>query len=306
VRAGERLPPPGLTVTADDTASTGPTLEHDAVLDVLTRGALDIEGRMLDASNATLVAHSTLDGTSLRCVYKPVAGERPLWDFPDETLGHREVAAYEVSAASPWSVVPPTVWREDGPFGPGMCQLWVDTDDEPCEDGDAPDVEAADDAVGAGLVDIVPRGSVPPGWRHVLLAQGSDGRPVELVHADHPALRAMAVFDAVVNNADRKGGHVLVAPDGAVRGVDHGVSFSVEPKLRTVLWGWAGEPVPDDLLEDLAALRSALDAGLGAVLATHLSRAEVRATARRVDDLLVERTYPLPSEGWPAIPWPAF
>lgn len=283
-------------MTADDTASTGPALDESHVLELLTLGALEIEGRMLDASNATLVAHSSADGASVRCVYKPVAGERPLWDFPDETLGHREVAAYEVSAASTWTVVPPTVWREDGPFGPGMCQLWVDTDEEI-------DEEAGDGRV---LVDVVPRGEVPPGWRHVLLAQGSDGRPVELVHADHSALRSMAVFDAVVNNADRKGGHVLVAPDGAVRGVDHGVSFNVEPKLRTVLWGWAGEPVPDELLEELAALRSALDGDLGTRLDAHLSRAEVRATARRIDDLLVERAFPLPSEGWPAIPWPAF
>ena len=283
-----------MTVPADDDGATAPpTLDDADVLDVLARGELEIEGRMLDASNATLVAHSTLDGVSLRCVYKPVAGERPLWDFPDETLGHREVAAYELSAASPWGVVPPTAWREDGPFGEGMCQRWVETED--------PESGAV-----VSLVDVVPRGAVAEGWRTVLSAQGSDGRPVVLVHADDPALQAMAVFDAVVNNADRKGGHVLVGLDGAVRGVDHGVCFNVDDKLRTVLWGWAGEPLPARLCEELSETRASFAGELGARLSAHLSRAELRATARRLDALVSDGVFPVPSEGWPAIPWPAF
>jgi uncharacterized repeat protein (TIGR03843 family) len=286
----------------------------DAVLLALTEGELDVQGRLVDASNATLVATCTHDGRERRVVYKPVAGERPLWDFPDGTLGHREVAAYLVSSALGWDVVPPTAWREDGPFGEGMCQLWVDTpasvaafgtgatrfdvDDELLH----PDDEGDDTA----LVDLVAPGREPAGWRTVLDAHGSDGRPVILTHADVPELARMALFDAVVNNADRKGGHVLVATDGAVRGVDHGICFHLDDKLRTVLWGWAGEPVPAPLLADLVALRDRLDGSLGAVLVTHLAPEEVAATAGRLDQLIRTETFPLPTEGWPSIPWPAF
>jgi uncharacterized repeat protein (TIGR03843 family) len=264
-------------------------LAVDDVLEVLTHGDLDIEGRLVDASNATLVALATLEGTELRCVYKPVAGERPLWDFPDGTLGHREVAAYTVSAATGWDVVPPTAWREDGPFGAGMCQLWIDTDD----DGD-------------GLVDIVPPAAVPDGWRTVLDAYDHAGDPVVLVHADHPALVRMALFDVVINNADRKGGHVLLSPEGAVRGVDHGVTFNLDDKLRTVLWGWAGESVGADDLRALEELRAELDGPLGTALAHHLTRAEIATTARRLDHLVATGGFPLPADGWPSIPWPAF
>lgn len=287
----------------DDAAAAG-TVDEQGVLDVLARGELEVEGRLLDASNATLVAHSVLDGVALRCVYKPVAGERPLWDFPDGTLGHREVAAYLVSAATPWAVVPPTTWRADGPFGEGMCQLWVDTD---AAGGTV--TEGTDDLVDGrpapALVDVVPRGRVPDGWRAVVQAQDDAGRPVVLVHADHAALQAMATLDAVINNADRKGGHVLTGTAGEVRGVDHGVCFNLDDKLRTVLWGWAGEPLPSALADDVTVLRSALDGSLGSRLSRHLSRGEVRTTAERLDALLADG-FPLPSEGWPPIPWPAF
>jgi hypothetical protein len=325
------------------------------VLDALTRGDLEIEGRLVDASNATLVAQCSVPGaagpteavpvdsadeapgrTTLRCVYKPVAGERPLWDFPDGTLGQREVAAYAVSAASGWDVVPPTVWREDGPFGPGMCQLWVETDLDASADSaadSAADIANTADAAaytadstdtggidtgdtdsagseaanaGGNLVDIVAPDNIAPGWLRILEALDHEGSPVTLVHADHPALRSMAVFDAVINNADRKGGHVLVAPDGAVRGVDHGVAFNVEHKLRTVLWGWSGEPIPESLLADLTALRVELDGALGATLQALLAPAEVTATRKRVDALLRRGAYPVPSGDMPSIPWPAF
>ena len=152
---------------------------------------------MLPASNVTLVGEVELDGVSLRCVYKPVQGERPLWDFPSGTLAAREVAAYEVSELAGWHVVPVTV-LVDGPFGTGMLQQWVDVD-------------------GDEVVDVVPEGDVPAGWRHVLDAYDGTEQPVSLVHADVQGLRDMAVFDAVVNNADRKAGHVLVdrGPAGA-------------------------------------------------------------------------------------------
>lgn len=271
-------------------------IELDEVLDVLTRGDLEIDGRLVAASNATLVASCTLPGATgssaahspLRCVYKPVAGERPLWDFPDGSLGEREVAAYAVSAASGWEIVPPTVWREDGPFGPGMCQLWVETEQD--ED----------------LVDLVQPGDLPNGWLAVLEAFDGEGNPVVLAHADHPDLRRMAVFDIVVNNADRKGGHVLLAPDGAVRGVDHGVAFHVDPKLRTVLWGWSGSLLERPLLAEVEELRDTFDTSLGAELATLISPAEVTATRERLDALLAAPLFPAPPDGWPAIPWPAF
>jgi uncharacterized repeat protein (TIGR03843 family) len=257
------------------------------VVDLLVHGSLDIEGRLVDASNTTLRAELSLDGTSVRCVYKPVRGERPLWDFPDGTLAGREVAAYLVSEATGWGIVPPTVLR-DGPLGPGMCQLWIDEERQREEP----------------LVDFVPGRRIPPGWHRIAAARDETGRPYVLAHSDEPQLARMAVFDAVINNADRKGGHILSTMDGQVHGVDHGVSFHVEDKLRTVLWGWSDEPVPDDALEVLRRLRAGMDAALGAGLAEHLTARELRALCRRVDGILRTGTYPVPPEDWPALPWP--
>jgi uncharacterized repeat protein (TIGR03843 family) len=257
------------------------------VVDLLVHGSLDIEGRLVDASNTTLRAELSLDGASVRCVYKPVRGERPLWDFPDGTLAGREVAAYLVSEATGWGIVPPTVLR-DGPLGPGMCQLWIDEERQREEP----------------LVDFVPGRRVPTGWHRVAAARDQTGRPYVLAHSDEPQLARMAVFDAVINNADRKGGHILSTVDGQVHGVDHGVSFHVEDKLRTVLWGWSDEPVPGDSLEVLERVRAALDGELGTSLAEHLTMRELRALCRRVEALLRTRTYPSPPEDWPALPWP--
>jgi hypothetical protein len=236
-------------------------IDVSEALHLLREGTLSVEGRLVDASNATLFCEVSLDEVAAACVYKPIAGERPLWDFPDGTLAHREVAAYAVSEALDWGVVPPTVMR-DGPFGPGMCQLWIDVD------------ESVD--LGA------------------------------LARADLPQLRRMALFDAVVNNADRKGGHLLPLPDGHIFGVDHGVCFSIEDKLRTLLWGWRGTRIEPEFLDALRTLRADLDGSLGAELRGLLSRAEVTATRRRVDRMLREGCYPQPSEDWPAVPWPPF
>ena len=271
----------------------------DELLEVLRRGSLTVEGRLVDASNATLLALAELDGVEIACVYKPTAGERPLWDFPDSTLGLREVAAYEMSAALGWDIVPPTVWRDDGPFGRGMAQAWV----TPPGGGDM--------VPGGGLVDVVPRGRVPEGWLEVLDAHGQGGEPVTLVHADDADLRRMCVFDSVVNNADRKGGHVLhgrVLPDvePATYGVDHGVTFSEDEKLRTVLWGWAGLPVEDETLADLERLSDELTGDLGDRLSTLLTRRELARTRQRVSRRIREAAYPLPGDGWPSLPWPAF
>ena len=269
------------------------------LLEVLTRGTLTVEGRLVDASNATLLAVAELDGVEIACVYKPTAGERPLWDFPESTLGLREVAAYEVSSALGWHLVPPTTWRGAGPFGQGMAQAWV----TPPDGGEM--------EPGGGLVDVVDRGRTPVGWLEVLEAHGNGGRPVSLVHADDPALRRMCVLDAVINNADRKGGHVLhgrVLPDDepSTFGVDHGVTFSEDEKLRTVLWGWAGEALESSILDDLERLRDDLDGPLGDRLSELLTRHELARTRQRVTRRLREATYPLPGDGWPSLPWPAF
>lgn len=279
----------------------GQGYDEGAVLDLLSRGELEIRGRLVSASNTTLFATVSLGDARGNCVYKPVAGERPLWDFPSRTLARRETAAYLLSAATGWGVVPPTVLR-DGPLGPGSVQWWVD-DGRSDEDGD-PLVPAP----GGGLVDVVPPGRVPDGWRRVLDAEAMDGSPVVLAHADHLSLRRMAIFDVVANNADRKGGHVLRDAAGAVFGVDHGLTFNVEDKLRTVLWGWAGRRLADDVVEVLRALALDLDEGgpLFRGLRDLLSPVEVDRTLARVQHLVETRRHPRPGGHRHAIPWPAF
>ncbi|GAB3039631.1 phosphatidylinositol kinase [Nocardioides flavus (ex Wang et al. 2016)] len=247
-------------------------------------GELTLHGRVLPASNATFVGE--IDG--VRVVYKPIAGERPLWDFPDGTLAAREVGAYAVSEALGWDIVPPTVLG-DGPHGPGMVQLWRD--------------EVEDVAP----VDIVAEDAVPEGYRHVFDGLDAHDQPVSLVHEDSAALRRMALFDVVVNNADRKGGHVLPMPDGHRHGVDHGLTFHVEHKLRTVLWGFVGEPVSPEEVDGLHRLASALDGDLGTRLATLLRHEELATTQRRLARLLATGTFPAPAtSAYPVIPWPPF
>ncbi|WP_307856046.1 SCO1664 family protein [Nocardioides faecalis] len=244
---------------------------------------LSIKGRIMPASNATFLAE--LDGVEV--VYKPVAGERPLWDFPDGSLAHREIAAHLVSAASGWDLVPRTWWAE-GPHGPGMVQEWQEVD---------PETEA---------VTLVPAGEVPEGWLAVFEGLDERERAVLLVHEDTAALRRMAVFDVVINNADRKGGHVLAMSDGRRLAVDHGVSFHHEPKLRTVLWGWAGTPLSDEETTVLTGLLDAVAGELGEELGFHLAEHEIEALERRTRRLLAQGRLPGPSGHGPAIPWPPF
>lgn len=253
------------------------------VADSLAHDALTIEGRLVDASNATLLC--TVDGR--RCVYKPVAGERPLWDFPSGTLAGREIAAYEVDQLLGWGFIPTTVWRDDGPAGPGMAQEW-------CEDV----------TLGA-CVTVAALDEIPTGWRLVVEALDPAGRPVALAHADTVDLMRLCILDAVINNGDRKGGHLLTLPDGAVRAVDHGVSFHTENKLRTVLWGWAGDVIPLDILDDLRRLAGELGENLPSV-DRWLSSEESAALRSRLSVLVSESRFPEPSEDWPAIPWPVF
>jgi hypothetical protein len=243
-------------------------LDRAMTLDVLRDGEIDIVGRIVGSSNNAMLVTVTQPcpdpepALVLDAVYKPILGERPLNDFPDGTLARREVAAWHVSEAFGWGIVPPTVLR-DGPFGEGMVQSFVEADPE---------------------VDVV-----------------------AMILDDDPRLRRMAVLDAVMNNTDRKGGHILAADGGRhIQGVDHGVCFSSVPKLRTVLWGWRGEPFASDELEGLRRVRTTLDGELGVTLRTLLSRTEVRATIRRTDELLAAGCFPFPSPTWPAVPWPPF
>jgi hypothetical protein len=237
-------------------------------LAVLRDGDIEVLGRIVESSNNALLVRMTLacpdpePPTVIEAIYKPTIGERPLDDFPHGTLTRREVAAWHVSEATGWGIVPPTILR-DGPFGEGMVQAFIEAD---------------------VAVDVV-----------------------AMVLEDDARLRRMATLDAVMNNTDRKGGHILPVDGGLhVHGVDHGVCFSTVPKLRTVLWGWRGTPFEPDELAGLERIRTALDAELGEQLRALLSAAELRATRRRADSLLADGCFPLPSPHWPAIPWPPF
>jgi uncharacterized repeat protein (TIGR03843 family) len=250
-------------------------------LTLLERGEISVEGRLTSASNATLYCRVELDGVAAACVYKPVAGERPLWDYPDGTLAEREVACFQISAATGWDIVPATVLRS-GPLGTGMVQLWIAEDES---------------------YDLI-----------AAINQGS-----------HPQLQRVALLDAVLNNSDRKVSHLLpvtgppVGGTGTERpadlhiyGVDHGVSLGVQNRLRTVLWQWAGDPIPEEGMEVLRRLDAEWESGeagrpsLPGLLTELLTTAEVRAVRRRIQRLLSRQRFPTPPQDWPAIPYPAY
>jgi hypothetical protein len=250
-------------------------IDGATALEVLREGELSIVGRIVGSSNGALVVSATRrcpdpePDVTVTAAYKPIRFERPLVDFPDETLAAREVAAFVLSEASGWRIVPPTVLR-DGPVGPGMVQLWIDVD---------------------------------PSVDRVALALEGDRR-----------LRRMAIFDVIANNADRKIGHLLpVEGDGRlgvgaghVYGVDHGLTFHVEPKLRTVLWTWRGRRLDPSEREEVEALRERLIDDTGEALRGLLTAREVRETVRRCERLLRSGRFPLPDPDRPAIPWPPY
>ena len=244
-----------------------PPLDTATALEALSHGDLQVVGRLMEASNTTLLCELTLPAPqpqgspTVHAVYKPIRGERPLDDFPHGTLAFREVAAWEVSEALGGSVVPPTVLR-DGPMGRGAAQLWIDVDE-------SQDV-------------------------------------LRMILTRDARLRRFALLDALTNNADRKGGHILPTAEGAVHGCDHGICFAVEPKLRTVLWGWKGDPLAAEEHAAVARLRAALDADLGHRLEELLAAREVDATRRRADALLAAGTFPEPDPWRHVIPWPPF
>ena len=248
----------------------------------LVAAGLTLTGRITTASNATFLGSIG----DVPVVYKPVAGERPLWDFPEGTLARREVAAYQVSQAIGWDIVPRT-WLRDGPMGEGMVQLWQERD--PAQNP----------------VDLVATDQVPAeGWKQILEGQDESGRMVALVHEDSQALRHMAVFDIIVNNADRKGDHILAMPHGHRHGVDHGLTFHSEHKLRTVLWGWLGDPLTAEDQAGIDRVSEGLEGELGRELADLISTEEFDALAARCARLRLTGRFPAPSGGMSAVPWP--
>ena len=227
---------------------------------ILTSGELEVVGRIRDASNASLFARSHLEGAEVHCIYKPIMGERPLWDFADGNLASREVAAYKISEWGNWHLIPPTILR-DGPFGLGAVQLWIDIDQ-------AVDLET-------------------------------------YFRTDDAQLRNLALLDAVLNNTDRKIGHLLVDKSGQLYACDHGVTLHSENKLRTVLWQFAGKSVNQDELNQLQRLKGSIEEKL-TELQELITSSEISALFARSEKIENEKLFPFPSEDWPAIPWPPF
>lgn len=246
----------------DNTGQQPVEIDIAGVLELLSKGELNVEGVLPYSSNYTLLASVECNGLAALAVYKPRRGERPLWDFPRGTLYRREVAAYLVDTALGFSLVPPTVVR-DGPYGIGALQLFIDNDQE----------------------------------SHLFTMQREGKYEV--------AIKRLAAFDCLINNADRKSGHCLKGTDGRLWAIDHGICFHHEHKLRTILWDYAGMPLPDDVTRALRCLRERLDQNdaIAQMLAELLDRAEMRALRRRLDNLLSAGVYPEPGLG-PNMPWP--
>jgi uncharacterized repeat protein (TIGR03843 family) len=238
-----------------------PPLASEKILETLSSGDMRLAGQFVWGSNFTFLVRLRHGSEDILAVYKPSRGERPLWDFPAGTLGARETAAYLMSEALGWQLVPPTVLRRDGPAGPGSLQLYVEADPE----------------------------------RHYFTFSPEEKE----------RLRPVALFDALANNADRKGGHVLLAPDGHLWAIDHGVCFHVEDKLRTVIWDFAGQPIPATLRADLERFRTRLaaDEGLREAFSRLLAPEETGALKRRAERLIETGRFPLPGGGRP-YPWP--
>jgi len=243
----------------------GTSIESEAeVLNILRRGDVELEGQFARGSNYTFLARVSLDGQSLLTVYKPIRGEQPLWDFPHRTLARREAAAYCLSEALGWGLVPPTIYRRrKAPLGPGSLQVFIEHDPN----------------------------------RHYF----------SFSPEEHERLRPAAVFDLLLNNADRKGGHLLVDTQEHLWLIDHGLCFNIEPKLRTVIWDFAGQTIPNDLCGDLARVLTMLngvESALRAELTALLSAAEVSALAERIRSLLEDQRFPLPPGSRRPYPWP--
>ncbi len=238
----------------------------DEVLTNLKKGKITIQGEFLWGSNYTFLVQVSSGGQATKAVYKPTRGERPLWDFPVASLARREVAAFLVSEALGWKLVPPTAYREHGPLGAGSIQAFVEHDPE----------------------------------YHYF----------SFNHADQQRLRPVVLFDLLINNADRKGSHILRAPDGHLWLIDHGVCFHEEDKLRTVIWDFVDEAIPEDLCADMTHFSEKLaplngePSSLDAELLEYLSFVEVKALKDRADKLVAEGRFPPPDPYRRAFPWP--
>ncbi len=228
---------------------------------ILKEGSVKVEGRLVDASNATLFTELELNGESIRAIYKPISGERPLWDFQSGNLAFRERAAFLISEAMGLHLVPLTILR-DGPFGEGAFQLWIDIDES---------------------IDLA-----------LYFRETNDN------------LRSVALFDAVINNTDRKIGHLLPAQSGELYVCDHGVTFHEEDKLRTVLWQWSGEELRSSEIETLNRLLDSLMKEEISELLTLISDVEREALIMRIERLINQSRFPEPNPEWPAVPWPPF
>jgi uncharacterized repeat protein (TIGR03843 family) len=224
-------------------------------MQTLLSQSMRVVGRLIDASNATLLAEIESDNQTQKVIYKPVAGEKPLWDFQDGNLAHREYCAFLLSNRAGFDLVPNTVLR-DGPFGFGMVQEWIDTDEE---------------------IDIINFGQ-----------------------SDDSQLKRMAIFDAIINNTDRKYGHLLYK-EGKLLGCDHGVTFHSEDKLRTVIWQFSGEKIDK---QEMLLIESAFALDYPNLFESYLTQDEIAAIYERINQLLKSGRFPSPSENWPAIPWP--
>jgi len=258
------------------------------VLAALREGELDIEGRLVDASNVALRVwvEGRDPGSQIAAVYKPIRGESPLWDFPDDSLAAREAAAFLVSQAGGWDLVPPTVLR-DGPLGAGSLQLWVGPLDE------RPDHE---------LLRVDSGSQAPRGYVPIWSVLDNRDRPQIVSHSDVQALRDLAVLDTVLNNADRKASAIIVDDEGRVWAIDQGLCFHHSPKLRTCLWGFAEEPLDAGNLARLERLAKFLTEANP--LDALLTSAELTALASRCRRLLRDETYPKVPEGRTPLPWP--
>jgi uncharacterized repeat protein (TIGR03843 family) len=232
------------------------------ILTLLAQGELEVQGMLPWSSNYTLLATVCTNGTRGLAVYKPRRGERPLWDFPRGTLCQREVAAYLLSEALGWALVPPTILR-DGPYGVGSVQLFIDAEQD----------------------------------AHLFTMQQEGGYEA--------AIERLAAFDVIANNADRKSGHCLKGTGGRLWAIDHGICFHAEPKLRTVLWDLAGQPISPDILADLSALRDRMqtDDPVIDLLDSLLAPDEMQALRRRLERLIARGKHPEPGRGY-NVPWP--
>ncbi len=226
-------------------------LPADELLKTVLKGQMELEGLMPWSSNYTFLVNLALENKDpLLAIYKPGDGERPLWDFPERTLAHREFISYLVSLILGWPSIPLTILRE-GPHGLGSVQYFVEAEYE---------------------------------------AHYFNMRDVPAFAED---FRRMALFDYIINNADRKGGHCLKGQDGKIWAIDHGLTFHTDPKLRTVIWEFCDDPIPSALLEDLTHLQNLLkNAELVQILADSITLAEIRAFQKRINMLTSSGQFP--------------